>query len=41
MVTVDCDQGIRLREQNYRDAEQSGALVQESFRVGRKLPSGL
>jgi len=34
VVTVDCDQGIRLREQNYRDAEHSGSLVQESFRVG-------
>jgi len=34
VVTVDRDQGIHVREQNYRDAEHSGALVQESFRVG-------
>ena len=34
VVTVDRDQGIHLSEQNYRDADHSGALVQESFRVG-------
>ncbi|MCP4334446.1 MAG: NRDE family protein [Gammaproteobacteria bacterium] len=34
VVTVDRDQGIHVREQNYLDAEHSGALVQESFRVG-------
>lgn len=33
VVTVNRDQSIRLCEQNYRDAEHSGALVQESFRV--------
>ncbi|MCP4767148.1 MAG: NRDE family protein [Gammaproteobacteria bacterium] len=34
VVTINRDQHIRLLEQNYRDAEHSGALVQESFGVG-------